>query len=129
MRLFTLGYMASGADEKLMQLIADPAFMLVDIRTSAFSRFRPAYRRDALVRRCGNQYLHVPQLGNVNYRDRDLPVVLADPSVGLPYVLCLLDSGYSVCLLCGCAHVQTCHRQVVSDLLLARCSEVSVVHL
>jgi uncharacterized protein (DUF488 family) len=115
--LYTLGYAARDALIRLDVLMRQAHVELVDIRFSPRSRFFPAVRQQALQDRFGERYHHLPALGNVNYRDRSLPIVLHDEGRGLSSLLVLLDRGSSVCLLCSCAHVETCHRRVVAELV------------
>lgn len=126
-KLYTLGYAAAGADERLDELMRDASMTLVDIRYHPASRYRPQYRKSALEQRFDVRYCHVPELGNVNYRDSTLPIVLADTAAGLSCVLFWLERGYSVCLLCACADARACHRSVVARLVQERCS-CEVVH-
>jgi len=101
--------------------MADGSVVLVDVRLRPVSRFRPAYRRSVLEQCFGVRYHHVPQLGNVNYRDHSLSIILADQDGGLPLVVRWLEQGYAVCLLCACSRVTSCHRVVVARLLQERC--------
>jgi uncharacterized protein (DUF488 family) len=126
--LYTLGYAAAGANERLGALMADGSAVLVDVRLSPASRFHPTYRRQVLEQRFGARYHHVPQLGNVNYRDHSLPMILADAESGLPLVVSWLEREGAVCLLCACSRVTSCHRLVVARLVSARCS-CEVLHL
>ena len=127
-RLYTLGYAAKDAATQLITVMAiEPHMRLIDIRYRPTSRFYPVFGKSALRRRFGERYFHVGSLGNVNYRDHSLPMVLLDAKNGLSLVSFLLER-YPVCLLCACAHVETCHRLVVARLLSERVS-CEVVHL
>lgn len=119
-QVYTLGYAAAGAASCLEALMTDPAMTLIDIRFRPTSRFSPAFHRTVLEQRFGQRYCHVPQLGNINYADRSQPIVLADATVGLSLVLFWLERGYSACLLCACAHVESCHRRVVAQMIFER---------
>jgi len=128
-KLYTLGCIALGADERLLWLMADPHVRLVDIRCSRRSCFHSAYRSDVLEGYYGYRYLHMPELSDKNCCVRSLPIVLEDPSIGLLDVLFWVDRGYPVCLLCVCAQVQFCCRLVVADLLVQLCPALQVIHL
>ena len=119
-QVYTLGYAAAGAASCLEALMTDPAMTLIDIRFRPASRFSPTFRRAALQQRFAQRYCHVPELGNSNFADRSLPIVLADVTVGLSSVLFWLERGYPICLLCACAHVESCHRGVVAQMIVER---------
>lgn len=119
-QVYTLGYAADGAGGQLEQLMADPMMLLVDVRKEARSRWLHQWTKKQLTLRWGGRYVHVPQLGNVNYRDRNLPIELANPGEGIPLVQSYLQNGYSVVLLCACMRYETCHRRVVAELLVAQ---------
>src|SRR5438874_958257 len=100
-QVYTLGYAADGAAEQLEQLMADPTMLLIDIRLKARSRWMHQWTKKQLTLRWGGRYIHVPQLGNVNYKDRSLPVELENPEEGIPIVQSYLQS-YDMVLLCAC---------------------------
>jgi uncharacterized protein (DUF488 family) len=119
-QVYTLGYAVAGAAEQLERLMADPTMLLVDVRKEARSRWLHQWTKKQLTLRWGGRYIHLPQLGNVNYKDRNLPIVLANPDEGIPVVQSYLQAGYSVVLLCACMRYETCHRRVVAELLEAQ---------
>jgi hypothetical protein len=112
-----LGYAADGAAGQLEQLMADPAMLLIDIRMQARSRWMHQWTKKQLTLRWGGRYIHVPQLGNANYKDRNLPIELANPEEGLPMVQSYLQN-YDVVLLCACVRYEMCHRRDVAALLV-----------
>lgn len=127
--LYTFGYAAPDAALRLDQMMeADPALVLLDIRLHPWSQRYPAFRKAALAQCFGARYQHVPALGNLNHRDHRLPIALVDPVAGVAHVCRLLDAGLPVCLLCACAHVESCHRFVVAHLVQEQ-GGYQVVHL
>lgn len=125
--VYTLGYLQRGSMERLRKLVADDV-TVIDIRLSPRSAW-PQWSRKQLAERFGSRYLHVPELGNVNYRSSSLPVQLASEFDGLWSVLFwVVNKGCDVCLLCACVDVAVCHRRVVADLVQVACS-CQVVHL
>jgi uncharacterized protein (DUF488 family) len=124
--VYTLGYLQRGSMEQLRKLVADNVIVL-DIRLSPRSAWLQ-WSRKQLTERFQSSYLHVPELGNVNYRSPDLPIQLQDEKQGLWAVRFWLDKGYDVCLLCVCAEVSACHRLTVAALVEGVCS-CQVVHL
>lgn len=134
--IYTAGYASPQGQERVEVFmrgrltVGVPAskIMLVDTRLRPVSPFRPQWCKRGLTQVYGDRYVSVPDLGNLNYRDRRLPIMLRNAAAGLAQVLALIDRGCVVCLLCACAQVETCHRRVVADLLRERCS-CRVVHL
>ena len=88
---------------------------VVDVRHRPFSR-NAAYNRNALIARLGARYVHVPALGNLNFRGG--PIALVDETAGLEQVRALLSTD-PIALICVCADPQSCHRTVVTDRLAA----------
>ena len=124
--VYTLGYLQRGSMERLRKLVADNVIVL-DIRYSPRSAW-PHWSRKQLAERFRGSYLHVPELGNVNYRSPDLPIKLRDEDFGVWAVRFWLEKGYDVCLLCACVEVSACHRVRAAALVEAACS-CTVVHL
>ncbi len=58
-------------------LIWHEGWLLLDIRRTPVSTWADWTGR-TLVQRYGSAYVHVPELGNLNYRDHRLPILLAD---------------------------------------------------
>ncbi len=94
--------------------------LLVDVRYAARSRNR-AWTKSALLEEFGERYLHVRDLGNVNYRAVGRPIEIADLEAGAKTVESLLTMvPGALILLCACKDVATCHRKVVADALAER---------
>ena len=125
MAIYTVGYAASGSDQEVVRLMADPQMLLIDIRLRPVSRFRPEWRKAALITAYGPRYLHLSGLGNVNYKNREKGIELCAPDVPLAQLCRLMERGYSLVLLCACAAYESCHRRMVYDLLLARSLPIS----
>jgi hypothetical protein len=70
----------------------------------------------------------VQVLGNVNHRDRSLPIVLRNPEGGLPALAELMAAG-EVCILRGCADWRECHRELVGRLMQERLPGLEPGHL
>jgi uncharacterized protein (DUF488 family) len=115
--LYTLGY--TGLKPELIAQAAQAKHALVvDTRYRAQSR-QPHWNKKALTLLLGQHYVHLPSLGNVNYKNGG-EIVIADPDVGVPFVVQRLQK-QPVVLLCVCADVDTCHRKVVAELVQAAC--------
>lgn len=117
--LYTLGYAARGSAEVLKELMTSSEVLLVDIRLRPRSRWWPVWNKKQLRERWGSRYTHEKQLGNLNYRDRSLPVQLVGPHVeeAIAGLATLLVQGYSVVLMCACRDYDTCHRKVVAEMV------------
>lgn len=109
--LFSLGYLNPGALALLQEQVAKGALIL-DIRLVAASRWRPEFSGKRLRERFGPSYQRLPELGNDNYQQQSMPIVLHNPDRGIPQLLALLKQ-QDVCLLCRCQQFATCHASVV----------------
>lgn len=117
-RITTFGYATRGIAELERIMGDDPSIRLVDIRRSPRSQFMPDFSKSRLAAKFGDRYLHVPALGNLNYRpeDRHKGIEIADIESGLAQLVPLLARGYTLVLMCACKD-DGCHRWVVLDLL------------
>lgn len=121
--IYTLGY--SGIRPENLRAVAESYDLVVlDVRLSPRSR-RPEWTRGRLQALLGQRYLHLPALGNVNYKSQG-PVQLADPEVGIALAAQYLEN-QPVLLLCACRDVATCHRKVAAE-LLAQATGAEVIH-
>ena len=118
-RLETLGYAQAYAHEQIEAFLAHPRSYLVDIRYKPYSRWNTNWNRDALAKRYGRDYVHLPGLGNLNYAHKELPIQLADPERHISHLAQCLKRGYSYLLLCACKDYERCHRKVVYERILA----------
>lgn len=118
MELTSLGYTEPDAQAKLDAFMSRPGAILVDIRLSPRSRWKPEFNQRALIAKYGSQYKHCRELGNLNYNNREQGIKLADPERGVARVIELLQSGHSVMLLCACKHYEQCHRKTAYELIM-----------
>ena len=123
--LYTLGYAVSGSVDALEELMTASEVLIIDIRERAQSRWWPVWNKKQLRTRWGSRYTHEKKLGNVNRRDRSLPVVLHGPAPeqSIAGIAALLQHGYSVVLLCACKDYELCHRKVVAEMIQQVMSE------
>lgn len=117
--VLTLGYTEPDAMPRLATFLAKPQTILLDIRYSPRSRWRPEWNQRPLIERYGVQYVHCRALGNVNYARPGEPIKLVDPEEGVRRVIRLVHNGYAVILLCACKTYERCHRKTAYDLILA----------
>ncbi len=122
-KVIPFGYTDGGITE-LERLMRDESAYLVDIRLSPRSRFQ-AFDQQALQARFHKRYIHMSELGNVNYRNGQ-PIQIAYPGRGIPRLVNGLKRGYAIVLMCGCKHYELCHRQTVVKFLLEAMPEAKV---
>jgi uncharacterized protein (DUF488 family) len=114
--IFTFGYQGKRAADLLARLQQLDA-VLCDVRLSPRSRFQPEWNQKRLAELLGDRYLHLPELGNVNYKGG--PVQIADLSSGLGAIFDLAETR-SVVLMCVCSKLDGCHREVIAQALHER---------
>ncbi len=122
--LYTIGYSGISV-EVLAAATQKQRWLVVDTRLMPASR-QPQWNKKALTLRLIEGYLHLPALGNVNYKNGGA-IAIADAASGVPVVVRRLEV-QPVLLLCVCASVWTCHRRVVAELVQAACG-CDLVHL
>lgn len=123
--LQTLGYL--GRRPADIPALLRPGTIVLDIRLNAWSA-NPSYSKAGLreaIEAAGHRYRHEPRLGNRAYRSGGMEI--ADPS-RIALIVTLLDQGH-VALLCACAEIATCHRLVVTEMVLDARPETEVHHL
>jgi uncharacterized protein (DUF488 family) len=140
--LWTIGHSTRSLDEFLALLRAHAITRLVDVRRVPSSRRHPHFAAAALARALGTagiEYVHEPDLGghrkprpdsvNVYWREeafRGYADHLATPEFGAALER-LVASGATLrtAFLCAEAVPWRCHRQLISDALVARGHAVS----
>jgi len=119
--IYTTGYIGQ-KPEALREIAKRLDARVLDIRLSPNSR-APQWRKPSLEVLLRKRYLHVRELGNLNYKGGD--VRLADLSTGLDIVNDQLTAGFSAAiLLCSCSSYDDCHRGDVATVLLDQGREV-----
>jgi len=113
--VFGIGY-SGRAPVEIHRLALQLNAVVVDIRLSPRSR-KPGWNKGRLTTMLGDRYLHLPELGNLNYKGGD--ILLKDPDVGIAVVVRELEHR-AVILMCVCGELQKCHRLVVANLLKDR---------
>lgn len=105
---------AIGLVEKVRGLNA----VLVDIRLNPYSK-RPEWQQSELWEMCqrnGVEYLHIPELGNVNYAQAGQPIKIKNLAGGIGQLTKLLET-QNIMLMCGGKNLETCHRKTVIEAL------------
>lgn len=122
--LYTLGYTGT-KPEHILSAAQQLGALVVDCRYSPRSR-AVQWTGAGFRRLLGERYLHLPSLGNLNYKG-DGPILINKPAEGVPQVQKLLQT-QPVILLCVCKEFCTCHRTVVADLIKTACG-CEIIHL
>jgi uncharacterized protein (DUF488 family) len=110
-QVYTIGYTGRTPGE-IRQIVEARDAMLFDIRystNSRHSRWTQPYLQAVLQ----DRYVHVRDLGNVNYRSSG-PIQILDYEAGRDQIE---RCDKPVVLMCACEKYQTCHRQVVAQML------------
>lgn len=123
--LLTIGYAEPGAQERIDAFLRENhTGALIDIRLSPRSRWHPAFTRSVLASKYPEQYIWMPEFGNLNYKpeDREKGIEIAAPETGLARILYLLNDPlceHPLMLMCACKDYEQCHRKVVYELVMA----------
>jgi uncharacterized protein (DUF488 family) len=124
--LYTLGYTGLKPDEILKAAKALNA-IIADIRIAPRSR-HPMWNQAKMIAAWQERYLHIPALGNRNYKGQyGEGVMLTDAEAGSAEVTRLLEA-QPVILLCACADWHTCHRRTAAEVIQTK-TGVEVIHL
>lgn len=123
---FTFGYQGQKSEE-LLAAVNEMGAVLCDIRLVPYSRWQPAWNKRNLQVLFGDSYQHIPQLGNLNYKNGG-PLAIADMEAGLQMVLDLLEQ-QPVVLMCVCRNTVSCHRLQVAQRLLGLSIQVNELDL
>lgn len=108
MKIYTTGYGGRTAD-RLPELAERLGAIVADIRFAAYSKDLQ-WRKNYLELLLRDRYIHVPALGNRNYRDPELAIQIHNLELGVR----LVESWQtSVILMCGCRDPIGCHRRLV----------------
>ena len=86
----------------------------------------PQWNGIELAKLLGQQYEHLPALGNVNYKSGG-SIEINLPKVGVQQVVSIL-TGQAAILICSCPDVETCHRKIIAGMVKAAC-RCEVIHL
>jgi uncharacterized protein (DUF488 family) len=113
-QLYDLGYQAIKDPQLLLATACKLSAFVLDVRLNPRSR-DPRWNRRYLERLFSAAvYIHVPALGNLNYRDWNAPVAIQGFEAGLTVIRYHL-AAHSVILMCACSDRQTCHRLVIAE--------------
>lgn len=117
-QLYDLGYQDIKDPKMLASLASQLGAIVLDVRFNPRSR-DPKWNAGALRLLMGSHYLHVLELGNVNYKTSGAPIKIRDMDTGLSTIRSFLVSR-SVILMCACRDRVHCHRLVIAREYLKR---------
>lgn len=106
--LYDLGYQTIKDPNLLVQVAGVLDAVVLDVRLRAASR-DPKWNKVFLQRKLLERYVHIPDLGNLNYKDWSAPIQIKDLAAGLRHIDLYLQAN-PVILLCACRDRKTCHR-------------------
>jgi uncharacterized protein (DUF488 family) len=110
--IYTAGYNAWSFYEFKAKTEELGKILVVDVRYSPKS-FNPFWSKKNLKKYFGEHYIHIKNLGNVNYRNGK-PIKIYNLDKGCKQLLNSLGKDYDDCLLlCACEDVEECHRKVI----------------
>lgn len=119
--LYDIGY--SGIDfNRFARLVTALDAVVLDIRYQPRSR-APQWNNIVMARRLLERYIHLQELGNVNYKGG--PILISNMKKGLEALRYYLENN-PVILLCACAQRNSCHRLMVVEAFEARSGVQSV---
>jgi uncharacterized protein YwgA len=141
--LFTIGYEGISFEECVNMLVRNDIRLLCDVRKNALSR-KFGFSKgtlSSLLPKLGIKYLHVPELGIVSDKRKQLKTeddyrrlfdeyrkTISQKETYLQDLVTLLESNKRIVLTCFEKIPTSCHRHCISDYLAAQ-QGVRVVHL
>ena len=143
-RFFTIGHSTRPIDELVGLLSESEVRVVVDVRRVVRSRANPQYDAEALstaLRECQVEYTHIPALGGLRGRMRDVPAEVnafwrnrsfhnyADYAMSAEFragvtELRAIGRAARCAIMCAEAVWWRCHRRIIADYLLASGGEV-----
>jgi len=128
MKIYTAGYKNWSFYEFKTKVEELGNILICDIRYSPKS-FHPFWTKKNLKKYFGKNYIHVKDLGNINYK-KDKPIEIANADKGCKDLMSKLDG--DCLLLCACEDVEKCHRKLVAVTLqsmLINATNCEIIHL
>jgi hypothetical protein len=121
-KLYTIGYHALRGVYALLNQAIPLDATIVDIRFKPWSQ-REEWREESLLRELADlqfgglkcRYVHIVELGNVNYNRPGAPIQLLHEEHGIGRLQMQLLAKPCI-LLCQCPDVGRCHRKLVAEL-------------
>lgn len=111
--LYTIGYNNFSFFEfrdKIKSLNA----IVIDVRYSPHS-YSSFWNKEYMTNLLGDSYMYIKELGNKNYKDKNLEFDIEDLENGSKKITELLDIGINCILMCSCFDYNKCHRKLVAE--------------
>lgn len=108
--LYTYGY-GNGSMSDLHEFVNAGA-VVADVRYAPYSH-NPEWKKENLAKELGANYVWIPALGNVNYKNGK-KIAIPQMQYGLAELRDYLEC-QPVVLLCVCPQWEECHRRMVAD--------------
>jgi len=125
--VYTFGYTGHKLED-LRAHIERTGAMVVDVRYNANSA-NPVWRKESLRKNLPEgRYVHLPALGNMNYKTEGGSIKIADMNIGIA-LLKVPMARMPVILMCACADYAYCHRRLIAEELLNRKLVTVIVNL
>lgn len=115
--VYDLGYQNVKDISTLVTVVKRLDAILIDVRYSPKSR-NTTWSGSNLKKVFGERYIHIPELGNVNYKN-DHAIELFNKEKGLKILEGYLTQK-NVIIMCACWNRKACHRKLVSRYLELR---------
>src|SRR5579884_2880772 len=115
--IYILGYHQCRVAATLDRLLRQPRILLLDVRYQPICRWNPAWNREELSARYGDQHRWERRLGNVNSWSQTRPIHLPTGyEQAVREAANLLCTGTSLVLLCCGGDERACHRMLIAKL-------------
>jgi uncharacterized protein (DUF488 family) len=128
-KLYTVGYGNRVPADFFHLLQSQSIQMLVDVRTTPYSRFRPQFNKNSLAKTLlaiGIEYIFKgEELGGLSLNEKTYQDTLYQQ--GIDFLIEKLKSGYRLAIMCCEADVRNCHRLDISDDIFKR--GYKVIHI
>jgi uncharacterized protein (DUF488 family) len=142
--IYTVGYSTRSIEEFVEILKTYNITILIDIRAVPQSRHNPQFNKEKLLnalKTCGIKYLHLPEIGGLRHPKKDSINLALETSGFRGYAdfmqtkdftenllkLVALAKENCLTLMCAEALPWSCHRTLISDVLVIR--HVQVLHI
>lgn len=115
-KFITFGY-NSWSQEFFEETFENNQSLIIDIRLRPYSFSHDWACGVSLAERWGDRYLHLPNWGNKNYRDKGGEIKIADFLGGWQIVKNLFPKCDTFYLMCACGNPGKCHRTTIGTQL------------
>jgi len=120
-RIYATGYRGKDIND-LKPLVESLNAILVDIRFVPYGQVM-VWRQIYLKALLGKKYLHIPNLGNREFKEAG-KISVQNLNLGIETLLSL---NANLLLFCTCAEQENCHRRVIAEELQKRGIEITEI--